>query len=237
MRRLSALILAGSLAFVLAACGGGSSKSSSSSKSSEASSDSGNSSGSAGNSNDNAYAKLVEKGNNAKVKVTYRNADGSTYVIAQDPPKRAFISGETAVYEDGTDVSIVCSNVGTPEVSCLKISGAGGLAGFAGAGSLGLISEILQTKDLPGVTKIGERTIAGRTATCATYSVPFFGSGKIEGCVDKDTGISLLLKTSGGGSSNIELEATKVESPSAKDFTPPAEPTDLNSLIPTTTTN
>lgn len=231
MRRFSALILAGSLAFVLAACGGGSSKSS------DASSESGSSSDSGGGSNDSAYAKLVEKGNNAKVKVTYRNADGSTYVIAQDPPKRAFISGETAIYEDGTDVSVVCSNVGTPEVSCLKISGAGGLAGFAGAGSLGLVSQILQTENLPGVTKVGERTIAGRSATCATYSVPFLGSGKIEGCVDKDTGVSLLLKTTGNGTSDIELEATKVESPSASDFKPPAEPTDLNSLIPTTTTN
>ncbi|MFZ4514713.1 MAG: hypothetical protein ACOYN3_00125 [Acidimicrobiia bacterium] len=216
MRRPLGLLALGLLAIALGACGGG---------------------GGSSSKNDNAYAKLVEKGNNAKVKITYRYSDGSTSTIIQDPPKRAFLlAGDTAIYEEDSKTWVVCSNVGNADVSCSKVDSSPFFKGYAGVGD-GWLTEILKTKDLPGVTLIGEKQIAGRTATCATYSLPDLGSGKVESCVDKDTGVVLLWKATDDGKTNFALEATEVSTPKASDFTPPATPSDLNSLFPTTTTN
>ena len=123
-------------------------------------------------------------------------------------------------------------------MQCIKTDGGGaGLAGLGGAGALGTIAQVLQSsKNLPGVSKMPDRTIAGRSATCAKYSLPLFGKGSIESCVDKETGIALYVKTTGEGTSALDLVATEVGDPKASDFTPPAKAEDLNALIPTTTT-
>jgi hypothetical protein len=228
MRRLSVLLLAPGLAVALAACGG-SSNSSSSSKGST-SKDSGSASSDSGSSD---YSKLVEKGKTAKFKVTYKTADGSTWTIAQDPPKSAYIVGDTAIYEDGNGSAAVCSGTGT-DVQCFKTEGSG-----SSSPALGLITNfqsVLDTKNLPGTTRVSDREIAGQSAKCVSYSPPLVKNSSVETCVDKNTGIALLVKSTVSGSSVLDLEATKVETPKASDFTPPATPQDINSLMPSVPT-
>ena len=222
MRRSFALLLP--LALVLAACGGGS-DSGSSKDSQGSSSESGSESG-------NEIEQLIKKGNDARVKVTYKTGDGTTLTIVQDPPKRALLQGDTAVYEDGSDGAVICTNVGKPDVSCIRAEGLAGISNFAGGGSLGVVAQILQQENLPGVTRIDDREIAGRKAVCAKYSVPIVGNAAVESCVDKETGVALLLRTSTSAGTNLDLEATKVEEPKASDFVPPATPQDLSEFIP-----
>jgi len=225
MRRLPAFLLAPGLALALAACGSSSttSKPSASKDSGSASSDSGS----------NDYSKLVEKGKSAKFKVTYKTGDGSTWTIAQDPPKSAYIVGDTAIFEDGAGASVVCTGTGS-DAQCFKTEGSGSTSP-----ALGLITNfqsVLDTKNLPGTTRVSDREIAGQSAKCVSYSPPLVKNSSVETCVDKDTGIALLVKSTVSGTSVLNLEATKVETPKASDFTPPATPQDLNALIPTTTT-
>jgi hypothetical protein len=101
---------------------------------------------------------------------------------------------------------------------------------------LGGLAQVLQQEDIPGVTRIDDRTIAERAAVCVKYSVPLFGEGSIENCVDKETGVALLLRTSSNAKTGLDLEATKVEEPSASDFTPPAPPRELSEFIPSVPT-
>ncbi|MFA5889757.1 MAG: hypothetical protein WDA27_02190 [Actinomycetota bacterium] len=103
-----------------------------------------------------------------------------------------------------------------------------GVSSALGAG-LGLFSQGLDAfknlKTLPGFVSKGRKTIAGRSAVCATWS-PSYAQGTVEQCLDLGTGAVLFWAAdSPGGPTRIQ--AIEVGAPSNRDFTPTHPVTEL----------
>jgi hypothetical protein len=219
------LVVAG---LALAGCGGSSSDD--------------NSSGSSGNgSGDNAFGELLDKQANAVLRVTYRNQDGKEWTVSQDgKDKTAYINDETHIIKVG-DTTTVCTNLDS-EPECQDMSGTlaqGAISSFTGLFSFAQ-TYIEAAKQAKSFGDMSSETIAGRSAECVTITPStigglagnlvekFAGDRADEGwkaCVDKDTGVMLLLATVGTDDANADkVEAIEVGEPEASDFEPPAEP-------------
>ena len=157
-----------------------------------------------------------------KFRITYSidaNGQAQDVTIAQDPPKHSYKFGETLVIDDGTN-TIICS---APQQPCTKSasSAAGlGLASAFLAPLTALRDSVASVSNLPGFASKGSKTIAGRSASCASWS---YGPGSVDVCVDDATGILLSwagTSTAGGATQTISWSATDFGTPSSADFTP-----------------
>jgi hypothetical protein len=176
---------------------------------------------------------LLEKAKDAKYRVTYQSGDDNDEItIANDPPKSAFISGDTMFINTG-DESLTCNGTGA-DAKCIKNpAGGAGLEAML-TGFFGVYSALITAADknlgiVFDVSKSGDEEIAGRSAQCAEISGGALAQteGHLKVCVDKETGV-LLLGESGDDNSTNKIEATKFEEPKDSDFEPPAEPTELS---------
>jgi hypothetical protein len=189
--------------------------------------------GSTGSTTGNAdYDALLKKAKTSKYRVTYKSGDNDEITISNDPPKSAFISGDT-IFIDTGDEAVTCNGTGS-DAKCIKNP-----AGQAGvdamlSGFFGVYSALVTAadKDLGfaiDVSKSSDEEIAGRSAQCAEISGGALvqATGHLKACIDKETGVLLLGEASDGSDTN-KIEATKFEQPKDSDFEPPAEPSDLS---------
>jgi hypothetical protein len=212
----------------LAGCGGSSAK--------DTDSGSGNGDG------NGAFGALLDKSSSATLRVTYRNEDGKEWTVSQDgPDKTAYINDDTHIIKvDGT--TTVCSNIDT-EPECQDMTGALGQAAISSFTGLFAFAQtyIEAAKQAKSFGDMSSETIAGRSAECVTITPSTIGglAGNLaekfagdkadqgwKACVDKDTGVMLLLATVGTDDANADkVEAIEVGEPQASDFEPPANAT------------
>ena len=176
----------------------------------------------------------------------------SQLTVSIDPPKTAMLLKDGRLIDTGQQ-TILCTEQGTsgasesaspaaPQCFVLPEDMAGSAGGFASglAGIFGLATAIQQQSDLPGMTRTGTRTIAGRQAVCATFDASAFkqgATGTAEYCADQETGIGLSYDITDDQGQHIVMKATKVGQPQASDFTPPVEPIELPSQPAATSTD
>jgi hypothetical protein len=216
----------------IAACGGDDDDSASGSNNSGTtvkSGDNGSTDSTTGNADFDALLKKVKT---SKYRVTYESGSNDEITISNDPPKSAFISGDSTIIDTGSE-TLTCNGTGS-DAKCIKSPlGQAGVETML-TGFFGVYSALISAADknlgiVFDVSKSGDEEIAGRSAQCAEISggalVP--GKGHLKACVDKETGVLLLGESSDGNDTN-KIEATKFEDPKASDFEPPAEPTDLS---------
>lgn len=202
----------------LAACGSGESSGGTSTSTTGRSSSSG--------SGSTDFGALAERGAKATVRITYRNADGTTFTLAQDPPKQALISEDGRWITDG-DRTVICTGQGS-SAECLEMpkSGSDQIGSLLGvfAAPFELIKDLDRNALTTKGVKTSSDTIAGRKAACAEVDASKIAgsgsSGTEEVCVDKETGV-LLRATSDG---KVQLEATDIGKPKSDDFDPPSTP-------------
>ncbi|HET9729410.1 MAG TPA: hypothetical protein VFR41_08320, partial [Acidimicrobiia bacterium] len=183
-----------------------------------------------GSSGDTDFAKLIADANKAPARVTYKPSDGAGFTVSQDGHgKVAYFSddGDSQIIYDGTN-AFVCSSLKSSP-SCISETGAAAQATVAGYAALltaaGREIGAASTAGNPFADTTDE-TIAGRDAKCVSYSVAGVGW---QACADKETGLLLRWKVTGGGTSS-SFEATDYTQPKDSDFTPPATPTALTPL-------
>jgi hypothetical protein len=242
MRKYLACIAVVALAMsTIAACGGDDDDSANNSSGTTVQSGDNGSTGSTGSTTGNAdYDALLKKAKTSKYRVTYESGANDEITISNDPPKSAFISGDSMFIDTGSE-ELSCSGTGS-DAKCIKSPlGQAGIETML-TGFFGVYSALITAadKDLGivfDVSKSGDEEIAGRSAQCAeiTGGALVQGKGHLKACVDKETGVLLLGESSDGSDTN-KIEATKFEDPKDSDFEPPAEPTDLSLPdLPTTT--
>jgi hypothetical protein len=194
--------------------------------------------GSTGSTTGNAdFDALLKKVKTSKYRVTYESGDNDEITISNDPPKSAFISGDSMFINTGSE-TLTCNGTGS-DAKCIKspVGLETMLTGFFGVYSALITAADKDLGIIVDVSKSGDEEIAGRSAQCAEISGGALvqGKGHLKACVDKETGVLLLGETSAGSDTN-KIEATKFEDPKDSDFEPPAEPTDLSLPdLPTTT--
>ena len=237
MRKLvascSAVLIAAAL---LAACGGGSS------------SKSGNplttSPGGGASSSNDSLSKLVADANKGKFKITFTDDSGNAQVYAQDGNGNSmFGTGDSTTFIS-KDATISCNKDSGKDVCTQSPASVGALGNPFVAILAGMRTYFTALGGKLGDTS--SRKIAGRDATCVTFSAKDL-AGSIGGaianaagkslkgsatyCIDKDTGAPLEISGSDdSGKSSTTLKVTKFETPSASDFTPPATPTTVPGL-------
>jgi hypothetical protein len=232
MRKYLACITIAALALsALAACGGDDDDSTNNAgaTTTSKSGDNGSTGSTTGNSD---FDALLKKTKDSRYRVTYTTSDGNEITISNDPPKRAFITGDSMVIDTGSE-TVNCNGTGA-DAKCIKNPiGQTGIDAML-TGFFGVYSALVSAADknlgiVFDVTKSGDEEIAGRSATCAEISGGALvqGKGHLKACVDKETGVLLLGETGDGNDTN-KIEATKFEDPKDSDFEPPAEPTDLS---------
>jgi hypothetical protein len=219
MRRLAVLLVAGAVA--LAGCGSG---------------DSSNDAKDGANGDTSPFSELLDKAQKAKYKVTYTSGDtgSEVFTLAQDPPRFAYVSDGRSTYVTADGAAVTCSGSGS-SATCKEVPGSGdsyranlGNA-FGAVGAMFLSAAGSAIPDLLDI-KTSEDQIAGRDAVCATLDSSTLGAlgkaikGAYSVCVDKDTGVMLLLESDDGSGASDNLTATKFEAPSDDDFTLPATP-------------
>lgn len=179
------------------------------------------------------FSKLLKEGfSDADFRISYELTTGgetTNITWAQQPPKRSFRVGEGAqaffVIDDGTD-TILC----TGRDVCIRSeddSGLGGADAFL-APLFELRESILNSGALPGFTSKGSKTIAGRAASCGSWT---YGGQSTEVCVDAEVGILLSWGFSGDPATSAVWRATDFGAPEAADFEPTAPIRDFD--IPT----
>ena len=245
MRKLMMAAALGAL--VLAACGGGKSSPGASSNNTTGKIASSNTTVSGGGSD---FASLMAKTSAAKYKITYQSSGGTSFTIAQDPPKFRFSSGGSSSYVTADGSAVSCNGTGA-SATCTSLPGGGAIKqGLTGAfGALGALLVNQAGKGIPGLTNISKTSnekIAGRDAVCATIDANSLGAlgavlaaaigkGSYSVCVDKATGAMLSTKTDDGNGNASSVTATEFGTPSNSDFTPPATPITIPGIsIPNT---
>jgi hypothetical protein len=179
---------------------------------------------------------LLERQNDAVIKVTYRRGDDE-FTIAQDHEKRAITSGDTKVIAT-EDATINCSDLDT-EPTCLDVpEGVDSLVNV-GLSFYNVVAQSLATAaDSVSGLETTQDEVAGRDATCAEADTNTFLSELTEGlgdvdlpsmsarvCVDNETGY--LLEFSSDNNPTDNLIAIEVSEPSDSDFEPPVPLTDV----------
>lgn len=181
------------------------------------------------------FAQLARQGFQAQARVTYQvtgtgTGTGQTLTFSSDGESSAILYDTGRVIATA-DTTIVCSEGGGAQ-QCIEFSGTGAgnqsLVGAFAAPLVGLTAAFEEgAQAVGGFTVTGERQIAGRTATCATFDPSALPTGDYVGeatlCVADDAGIVLLFEvTSPDGT--LRMEAVEVGEPQASDFEPPAPP-------------
>jgi hypothetical protein len=228
VRRFVASVSAVTLAAVLGACGGGTSKASP-----PTTSDNGATSPS---SSDTDLSSLVANANRQKFKITFTLGNSAPQVYEQDGNGNSVLAGsDSQTFTTKTDTITCDKSSGTYQ--CDKSPGTDGSDNpFLGVVTL----EETQLTALGGrfgATAI--KTIAGRRARCVTFAAsdliqngdetttsgPVTVKGSYSYCIDAATGATLQVSTtdSAGRQSSVLL-VTKFESPRPSDFTPPSTP-------------
>jgi hypothetical protein len=240
MRKLLAVLTVAALASVaLAACGGdddsSGAKATSKPDSSEttAKGDSNGSDTTDVTTGNKKYDELIAKAKNTPYRVTYKNSGSNDeFTVVNDPPKSAFISGDSRFVRDG-DKTVTCSGSGS-DAQCYEMPAGGAgveslVTGFFGAYASFLAAD--EGKDNPflDVSKSDDETIAGRDATCAKIEAGKLAGadGSIKVCIDKETGVLLLGETESNGEKS-SIEATDVGEPKDSDFEVPDNVTQLS---------
>lgn len=174
------------------------------------------------------YLELARRGLNADdFKVTYQvKSDGESQEMSWakrgDDSSFTIGSGDDRILiiakADGT--TIACS-----DGSCFQFDNPDAAAGLAGAFApfQAFTNALTEADSLPGFTTRGSTTIAGQSATCASWS--YLGSSA-EVCVLDDSGLLGSLKitasgTDGGGF--LEWELTALGDATDADFEPTGE--------------
>ena len=237
MLRTSALILTGSLAIGLTACGSSGSKNGGAGGGAPSSTGDGSSAttaatgGGAGGSSE--IADLVRKARTANVRVTYKTTASDTmFTLAQFNGDSSMASGDSTIVTSGAK-TYSCSGQGAGAM-CTELPGGSAIGGSLLTAFFGAYSALISAPDsLSGKLGFVDKTtstatIAGRDAKCATIKAGVFtgASGELKVCIDAQTGILLRGETSVGGQSST-IEATEFKESSAADVKLPAQPTQM----------
>jgi hypothetical protein len=241
MRKVLAVLTVAALASVaLAACGGDDDDSSGAKSTAKSdttekagSSDSNGSDTTDVTTGNKKYDELIAKAKTTPYRVTYKSTGSSDeFTIVNDPPKSAFITGDSRYVRDG-DKTTVCSGTGG-DAQCYEMPAGGAgveslVTGFFGAYASFLAAD--EGKDNPflDVSNTDDETIAGRDAACAKIEAAKLAGaeGSIKVCIDKETGVLLLGETESNGQTN-SIEATDVGEPKDSDFEVPDNATQLS---------
>ncbi len=168
----------------------------------------------------------------------------SQLTVSIDPPRTAMLLKDGRLIDTG-EKTILCteqrdsagasaSEGNGPQCFILPDELAGSAGSFTSglAGIFGLATAIQQQTQLPGLTKTGTQTIAGRQAVCASFDASAFkqgATGTAEYCADEETGIGLRYDITDDQGGHIVMEATSFGEPEPSDFEPPVEPVALPS--------
>lgn len=227
MRKHIAVLALGALALTLAGCGD-------SDKPSGGAFNTGpGDTGSGGG--DSEISKLLAKTKAATYKVTYQSGDDDPFTVAQDPPRFAYSSGDSATYVTADGAAVSCSGSGSSE-TCTELPGSGDTyktvlgTAFGAAGALFLSAAGTAIPGLADI-KTSDGKVAGRDAVCATIDGGILGAlggedvkGSYSVCVDQETGVMLELNSDNGAGSTTKITATNFGEPTDADFTPPVTP-------------
>lgn len=179
------------------------------------------------------FATLAERGFEARARVSYRVTSAGTeetLTFSSDGQRTAILYPGGRVIVTAEGATIACITEGPAQ--CFEFpQAAGGAQNLAGAFAgpfVGLATAFeSDAAVVPGFSLTGERDIAGRTATCATFDPSRLAVGTTGGeatlCVDADTGLILLYEVTAEDGS-WRMEALEVGEPSDEDFEPPAPP-------------
>lgn len=213
---MTKLLLAAALGLTLAAC--------SSSTPTGGSSPDPSTTETAGGEGSAEFLALAQSGFESDTfKMTFNattGSDTSTITWARRGDESAFTIGEGSeafkIIEPGDGTTISCSGD-----SCFESEGTqgGSMADAFIAPFTAFSSFITEAEDLPGFATSGSRTLAGRAATCASWS--YFGASS-EVCIDNETGLTLLWSTGAEGES-LTWEVTELGEPTDEDFEPTGE--------------
>lgn len=176
------------------------------------------------------FAQLAGQGFQASVRVTYEATDevGRTQSLtfSSDGERSAILFPEGRLIDLG-DRLIMCQG----EEHCFELPGQGAgqasaMAGIA-APFLGLAA-VLEQGAIPGLRFSGERQVAGRSATCATFDPTALPGGDPDAgeatlCVDAQTGVAVLYEVT-GPQVTWRMEAVEIGEPRPEDFEPPVPP-------------
>jgi hypothetical protein len=223
----AALLLA---AAVLAGCGGSSAKSpASGGTTAPANSTPGT---------DVNFSKLLNNLGRQSYKVTYTDAGGNTQMYAQDGQGRTVtVNGNSQVFTTPT-AAITCMRAdATAPFTCTQAPA--NLGANSSYIALAVAERTYASALAYHLAHTSTKTIAGHTAACFTISAPDFKGAKgiagaagtsLKGvaayCNDRATGALLENTiTDESGATTTNLLVTKYETPTAKDFQPPATPT------------
>ncbi len=225
MVRLSVILLAASLLF--AACG---------SRAGVPATGADGQPASAGRSAE--WQALILKSGTASYKVTYDVEDSTvgsrSMTLIMAGKRQASVitdaSGRLSTYDLGDGFLVTCNAMGEAAPSCLRVRDTTGSEG--NTDTVGSAYDALkQAAPVPINARFQDRTILGRAALCASSEVTTAESTPIpnETCIDKETGVALLLKFSMPGA-NSSMVAREFGRPSEADFRLPAAPTTLEDM-------
>jgi hypothetical protein len=236
VRRFSAPFITLALVVALAACGGGDDDSDGASDTTTA--DGSGDDTTLPTTGDEGIDEMLERARESTYKVTYETDDGDQIVVAQDPPRYAFIQGDSGTYqlEDGS--AVTCSGLDDPDTAECTTLPIGGdfltqtLTTVFGGGFAAIAIAAGEGNDFFGTVELSDDEIAGRDAKCATFdpgSAPFVPeTGSWEVCVDEETGA--MLRSSGTDAEGNEtevFEAVEFGEPTDADLDPPTEPVEI----------
>ena len=192
---------------------------------------------------DEALDELIAQAREATYKVVYGAVGDEQIVVAQDPPRIAYVSGDGGLYQTADGRAVSCSGIREPAMAaCVLLpSSAGTLVEqaattFFGPAYAGFLAAAGEDRGLFGTIETSDDEIAGRDARCATFDpgasplIP--ATGSFTACVDTETGVVLRVASSdANGDVVLTFEAVEFGTPSDADLDPPAEPTELT--VPT----
>ena len=237
MRRsgITALVLALSLVTGLAACGGDDDSDDDGASVTTTDDDSDDTTDAT--TGDDRIDELIERSRESTFKVVYET-DSGELVLAQDPPRYAFVQGDSGTYQTEGGDAVTCSGLDDPDTAqCTTLPIAGdfltqGITSFFGGGFAAIVIAAGEGNDVFGTIDVTDEELLGRDAKCATFdpgSAAFIpDSGTWEVCVDEETGAVLRSRaTDEDGNETSVIEAIEFGEPDDVDLDPPAEPVEI----------
>jgi hypothetical protein len=174
---------------------------------------------------------LLERYRTVPLRTTYRFGEGDDEQVitlsqdpTADPPVSAMILDEGKLVDRG-DETIICGMGGPGDDACIQVPGGAG-SGFTQMMFNPLLLGLLALENVasaPGFSvEEGSAQVAGRNATCFTFSPRNFVGSDVEWvrqCVDAELGFALLVEVQErGGSPERVMELLEVGDPQPGDF-------------------
>lgn len=181
---------------------------------------------------------LIERARESTFRIVYETGDGDRIVLAQDPPRYAFLQGDSGTYQTADGEAVTCSGIDDPEsAECTILPVAGdfltqGFTTVFGGAFAAIVIAAAEDDALFGTVELTDEQLLGRDAKCARFdpgSAPFIpATGTWQVCVDEETGA--VLRSSGtdpDGNRTDVIEAVEFGDPDDDELDPPAEPVEI----------